>query len=349
MVRQFNIDGTHVHDDGDCYVIAEIGHNHQGKLEKAFELFRRAKDAGADAVKLQKRDNRGLFTRTMYHAPYDNPNSFGATYGEHREYLEFDEAQYRELMHLARELDITFFSTPFDIASADFLANLDMPAYKIASGDLRNTPLIEHVAKFGKPMIISTGGGDMDDVRRAHDAARRHTDELCIMQCTSAYPCAVEELNLRVIDSFAREFPNIVVGYSGHDNGIAMSVVAYMLGARVVEKHFTLDRSMKGTDHAFSLAPTGLQHLVRDLRRARIALGNGVKAIHESERSPLRKMGKMLVAARDLPEGHVLVANDVAIKSPADGLPPYELDGILGKRLGRAMLEDEPFSFDLLG
>ena len=147
--------GTHeIGDNARCYVIAEIGHNHQGNLERARELFREAKLAGADAVKLQKRDNRTLYTRAAYDKPYDNENSFGATYGEHREFLEFGAAEYKELQAYAAELGVDFFSTAFDLRSADFLADLDVPAYKIASGDLKSTPLLRHVAAMGKPHPI---------------------------------------------------------------------------------------------------------------------------------------------------------------------------------------------------
>ena len=147
--------GQHeIGDDSKCYVIAEIGHNHQGSVEKARELFREAKLAGAHAVKLQKRDNRGLYTRAAYHKPYDNENSFGSTYGEHREFLEFGVNEYLELQSYAAELGVDFFATAFDLASADFLHALDVPAYKVASGDLNSTPLLRHVASFGKPIFV---------------------------------------------------------------------------------------------------------------------------------------------------------------------------------------------------
>jgi N-acetylneuraminate synthase/sialic acid synthase len=151
-------------------VIAEIGHNHQGSLDKARELFREAKLAGAHAVKLQKRHNRGLYTRAAYEKPYDNENSFGATYGEHREFLEFGKEEYVALQAYAKELGVDFFATAFDMASADFLESLNVPAYKIASGDLKSLPLLKHVASFGKPMIVSTGGALLEDVQRAYDA-----------------------------------------------------------------------------------------------------------------------------------------------------------------------------------
>lgn len=345
MKRELVIDSQLISDNTDCYVIAEIGHNHQGDLEKAKLLFKAAKEAGANSVKLQKRDNRSLYTKKLYDSPYDNENSYGDTYGEHREYLEFNKEQYQELQAYAKELGITMFSTAFDFKSADFLADLDMPVYKIASGDLKNVPLLKYVASFNKPMIVSTGGATIDDVQRAYDAIMSVNQQLCLLQCTAAYPVPYEELNLRVITTFRERFPNIVIGLSDHDNGIAMAVAAFVLGARVVEKHFTINRAWKGTDHAFSLEPTGLRKLVRDLKRVPLALGNGVKNTYESEKKPLVKMGKKLVAARDLPAGHILTRDDIAIKSPGDGLPPYELEKILGLVLKEAITEDQDIAY----
>jgi N-acetylneuraminate synthase/sialic acid synthase len=339
------------HEVGDhtpCYVIAEIGHNHQGSLQKARELFREAKLAGAHAVKLQKRDNRGLYTRAAYNKPYDNENSFGATYGEHREFLEFGLKEYQELQQYARELDIDFFATAFDVASADFLEGLDVPAYKIASGDLKSTPLLQYVARFGRPIILSTGGALVEDVQRAYDAIMPINPQLAILQCTAGYPAAFEELDLRVVEQYRERFPGAVIGYSGHDNGIAMPVAAYVLGARMVEKHFTLNRAMKGTDHAFSLEPVGLRKMVRDLERTHKALGDGVKKIYDSEKAPIVKMGKSLVVARDLPSGHVLGPGDIVLKSPGGGIPPYELDKVLGRVTLKALYEDDFLSFEML-
>jgi sialic acid synthase len=341
--------GTHeIGDETQCYVIAEIGHNHQGSLEKARELFKEAKLAGAHAVKLQKRYNRGLYTRAAYNKPYDNENSYGATYGEHREFLEFEREQYTELKAYAKELGVDFFSTAFDIQSADFLQSLDMPAYKIASGDLKSTPLLKHVARMGKPMIVSTGGAEIDDVQRAYDAIMPINSQLSILQCTAGYPAATEELDLRVIETYRARFPQAVIGFSSHDNGIVMPVAAYMLGARIVEKHFTLNRAMKGTDHAFSLEPVGMRKMVRDLDRIFKAMGNGEKKIYESEKAPIIKMGKSLVVARDLPSGHVIAADDIVMKSPGGGIPPYELDNVLGMVTTKALHEDDFLSLDVL-
>jgi N-acetylneuraminate synthase/sialic acid synthase len=339
---ELEVDGKRIAHNAGAYVIAEIGHNHQGEVEKAKALVRAARECGADAVKLQKRDNATLYTRALYDAPYDNEHSFGRTYGEHREALELSAAEWLELREFSREEGITLFGTVFDEPSADFLHELDLPAFKIASGDLTNTPLLRHVAALGRPIFLSTGGGTMEDVERAVDTILPLNAQLCVMQCTAAYPCEVEELNLGVIESYRERFPDLVIGLSDHQSGIAMSLVGYMLGARVIEKHFTLNHAWKGSDHAFSLMPEGMRRLVRDLHRVPDAVGDGVKRPLASEARPLEKMGKKLVATRDLPIGHVLTADDLAARSPAGGgLPPYELDDLLGRRLTRPLTVDQ--------
>ena len=343
MSRSITINGKTIDDSTDAYVIAEIGHNHQGSVEKAKEMIQAAKMAGASAVKLQKRDNRALFTKEFFEKPYENENSFGATYGEHREALEFDKGQYQQVIDYSKEIGIDFFATAFDVPSVHFLAELDIPVYKVASGDLTTTPLIEEIAKVGKPMIISTGAATMEDVVRGYEAARKHNDQVAILQCTSGYPCTFEEMNLNVITTYREKFPEAVIGLSGHDNGIAMAVVAYVLGARILEKHFTLDRAMRGTDHAFSLEPMGMRRVVRDMQRTRVALGTGEKICFESELPAKKKMGKQLVATKDLSSGHTITAEDVTFKSPTGGLPPYELENLIGKTLSRDVAEDEPF------
>lgn len=346
MSRELTIGFTRIYDDGDCYVIAEIGHNHQGSVDKAKELFRAAKECGVNAVKLQKRNNRTVYTKAMYDSPYDNENSFGLTYGAHREALEFGRDEYVELQRYAEEIGVTFFATAFDFESADFLQSLDIPAYKIASGDLTNLPLLTHVARIGKPMIVSTGGGTDADVQRLYDAVMPINSRLCLLQCTASYPTEPSDMNLRVIATFRERYPDVVIGLSDHQNGIAMADVAYILGARVIEKHFTLNRAWKGTDHSYSLEPEGMRKLVRDLRRVRVALGSADKQPLAVEKKPLFKMGKKLVAARGLAAGHVLAAGDVAIKSPNDGLPPYQLHAVIGKTLRRDLAEDESIVFE---
>ena len=347
-MHSLTINKTELKDNGHSYIIAEIGNNHQGELSKAKEMFRVAKECGADAVKLQKRDNASLYTTALYNKPYDNPNSFGVTYGEHREFLEFNKVQYMELMAYAEELGIDMFATAFDIPSADFLEEVGVPAYKIASGDLTSIPLLEHVAKKGKPVILSTGGGRMADIQRAYDSIMPINRQLCLLQCTAAYPADPQDLNLNVITELKERFPDVVVGLSDHENGIAMAVAAYVLGARVIEKHFTLNHTWKGTDHAFSLEPAGFKKLVRDLRRVPLALGNGIKDVIELEREPIRKMSKAIYAARDLPEGRLITEDDVVFKSPGDGLPLYELHNVVGRVLAKGVREEEAILFDCL-
>lgn len=340
------IENVEISDSSDCFVIAEIGNNHQGSIEVCKNMFRVAKECGANAVKLQTRNNKALYTKAFYNKPYNSENAFGASYGLHREALEMSPEGYLELQKYAEELGIVFFSTAFDIPSADYLESIDMPAYKIASGDLRSIPLLKHVASFGKTMIVSTGGGTMEDVRRAYEAILPINKNLILLQCTAAYPCPYEMLDLRVIETYRKEFPGAVVGLSSHDNGIAMPVVAYTLGARVIEKHFTLDRAMRGTDHAFSLEPVGLRKLVRDLKRARAALGDGVKKVYPSEREPLVKMGKKLVTSRALPKGHVVQASDLTMKCPGDGLAPFYWDNVVGQQLLVDVEEEHSLSLD---
>jgi N-acetylneuraminate synthase/sialic acid synthase len=203
------------------------------------------------------------------------------------------------------------------------------------------------VAAFGKPMFLSTGGGTLEDIDRAVDAITAVNTQLCVLHCTASYPAEVEDLNLSVIATLRQRYPDFVIGLSDHHNGIAMAPVAFMLGARAFEKHFTLNHAWKGTDHAYSLMPDGMRRFVRDLHRVPAALGDGVKRRLPSEERPLEKMGKKLVAARDLPVGHVLAPGDLEARSPADGgLPPYELDGLLGATLLRPLALEEQIALE---
>lgn len=346
MTRELTIGNYTINDESDCYIIAEVGHNHQGSLEKAKEMFHKAKECGVNAVKLQKRDNRALYTRAMYDSPYDNENSYGETYGLHREALEFGHTEYLELKALAEELHLHFYATVFDFPSADFCAELDMPAYKFASADIINLPLLRYVARMGKPMIISTGGASVEDIRRAYETVEPINPLFCFLQCTANYPVEPEDMNLRVIPALRDAYPDKVIGLSDHQNGIAMAMVAYTLGARIIEKHFTLNRAWRGTDQAFSLEPPGMTRLVRDLKRARLAMGDGVKRMLPCEERPLKKMRKKIVAAHNLPAGHVLTEADLALKSPGDGLPPNEYDNLLGKTTRRVLFEEENITFE---
>ena len=346
--RELTIAGRTISDDTDAYVIAEIGHNHGGDLREAEELLRKAAEAGAHAAKLQKRDNKALFTAKMYNEPYTGRNSFGPTYGTHREALEFGWREYTHLAPLAAELGIDFISTAFDFPSVDFLVELDVPAIKMASADLTNTPLLTYAATTGKPLIVSTGGADMDEVRHACDTILSINPNLALLQCTAVYPAPPSNLNLSVIGTFRDEFPDVVIGFSGHDDGPELSWVAYALGARVIEKHFTLDRTRSGSDHHFSLEPSHMSELVAGLRRTREALGSPDKRALPEEAPALRKMGKKLVAARDLPAGHLLTEPDIAIKSPGDGLKPYLISEVVGRPLRNPLPADEDLHLDMV-
>jgi len=347
-VRSINLDGTLVSDDTPPFVIAEVGHNHQGNLEKALQLIRAAAESGATAVKLQKRNNKKLFTPEAYNELYNSENAFGSTYGLHRDFLEFGLEEYKQCIDESQKLGITFFATAFDFESADFLNELGMPIFKIASGDLRTLPLLKYIAKFNKPMIISTGGANFGNIDTAIKSIRKFHNEVVILQCTASYPAGFEQLNLNVIKKLREIYPENVIGYSGHENGVAIPVVAYTLGARVIEKHFTLNRTLKGTDHAFSLEPQGLQKMVRDLNRAAVALGDGVKRVYETELSPLRKMGKMIVASKNLSLGHVITEEDLEFRSPSNGLSPELYEEIIGKVIKSAVNQYAPIQYENL-
>ncbi len=323
-----------------CYVIAEIGHNHQGDLDVACKMIQVASACGVQAVKFQKRDNKSLYTKAQYNSPYDNENSYGDTYGEHREYLEFGREEYEILKRCAEENNVEFMATAFDFESVDFLEELGVTSYKTASGDVTNTPLLTHIAKLGKPMFVSTGAATVEEVRIAYETILAHNDRLCLLHCIAAYPPEYHDLNLRVIETYKKEFPEAIIGYSGHDNGILAAVIAYMLGAAVVEKHFTLNRAWKGTDHKFSLEPEGLRKQVRDLRRVDMALGDGNKLINKSEEISRKKMGKGIYSSRSLYAGNIIEIGDICFKSPGNGFPPYQVNEILGKKV-RFDLEEE--------
>jgi sialic acid synthase len=299
-MRSLTIGNTRIGDDQPCYVIAEIGHNHGGNVATACDMIRVAKACGACAVKLQKRANETLYSRAILDQPYENEHSFGKTYGEHRAVLEFSHAQYLQCQQAAAGAQVDFFATAFDEPSVDFLMTLGVPAIKIASGGLTDLPLLDYAARARVPIILSTGGGSFREIEIAVNTIARvpHSD-FAILHCTAAYPVRdFAELNLACIRTLRDLYPDVVIGWSGHDSGIAMSVMAYTLGARIIEKHFTINRANKGTDHAFSLEPSGLSKLCRDLARSREAMGDGRKRYLPSEVGPIAKMRR-----RSTPDG----------------------------------------------
>lgn len=292
-MRELTI-GTHrITDDSETLVVAEIGNNHQGSLDRCLQMIQVAAECGAHAVKLQKRDMRHWEAADpeSWHRVYNSEHSYGRTYGEHRAFLEFGKAEYRACQSFASDRGLLFFATAFDIPSLDFLVNLDVPAVKVASGSMTNYRLLEAIASCGVPAILSTGGCTIEDV----DAAVRIFDEAkrpAVLHCVSLYPCEAKDMNLRAIGVLRERYPEHVIGMSDHQSGIALAPVSVALGARIVEKHFCLRRTDKGTDQAFSLEPVGLRKLCRDIRRTHEALGTGVKVLLEGEKAALVKQGR---------------------------------------------------------
>jgi len=348
MPREIKIDNQIINDDSNCFVIAEIGNNHQGKLENAKKLITLAKQSGVSAVKFQKRDNINLFTEEMFNSPYTGAQSFGPTYGEHRMHLELNENDFKELIQYSKKEKITFFATPFDIKSAEFLYKLGTPAFKIASLDLNNLNLLKTVAEFKLPTIISTGAATLDQVKRTYEVISAINNQIAIMQCTSEYPAKAIHINLNVIKKYREEFPNAVIGYSGHDFGTSIPIAAFSMGARIIEKHFTNDKTLKGTDHQFSLTPNEMTSLVNEIYEVKLSLGDGEKIIYPEEQLSKFKMGKKLVASSTLNAGHVIKENDISIKSPGDGMSPFEIDMILGKKIKKRLTKDSSFTIENL-
>ena len=270
------------------FIVAEIGNNHNGDMEIAKQLIMKAKEAGVDAVKFQKRNIETVFPKELLDSPYTGPNSFGDTYREHKEFLELSEEQLCELKKLADTLDLIFFATPFDIESVDVLERVGIPLYKISSFDVTKLNLIEYICQKGKPLILSTGMSTLEEIDAAVELLRKYTDDFVLMQCTSAYPTDHEDLNLWVIQTLKNRY-NCLVGYSGHERGVAVSPGAGLSGACVIERHFTLDRTMKGPDHAASLEPPGMSLLIRRARNFYIALGSPEKRVLESELANRKK------------------------------------------------------------
>lgn len=292
-MRELTIAGRRIADDEPCYVIGEIGNNHGGQLDTAIALIDVAQRAGCSAVKFQVRDIAHLYSPALRAQPYENENSYGKTYGAHREALELSDLDLRRVFDAAHTIGITAFATPFDERSADRLYRLKPPAFKIHSGGLVDWPLLRHVAAFGIPVLVSTGAGTLEDIDRAVECLGDCPHAL--LHCTASYPLKPEDAHLNVIRTLRERYPNTVIGWSSHAPGITLSYVAYALGARIIEHHITLDRASKGTDHAFSLEPKGLAQLIEDLEKSRKALGDGVKRFLPCEVKPISKMRRWYV------------------------------------------------------
>ena len=326
------LDKKKVGENHPTYIIAEIGINHQGDLDTAKELIQKASEEGANAVKFQKRSIQRILTQEGLNAPYENPNSFGKTYGEHKTALELSKSDYAELFACANSHNVSFIASGWDEESVDFLDHLGVSFFKMASADLTNFPLLEHTAKKNKPIILSTGMSAIDTVKKAYDLINNYNNQIAILQCTSTYPTSFEEIHLNVIRSYKRLFPGVIIGYSGHELGIAVPSAAVAIGAKIIERHFTLDRTMKGGDHAASLEPLGFKKMVRDIRNIEKALGSSEKTVQKSEIKVFKKLGKSLVTLKDININTIITREMITTKGPGTGISPMELGSILGKK-----------------
>ena len=318
------------------FVIAEAGVNHNGDLKLARALIDVAVDAGADAVKFQTFHADLLATAHAPKAAYQ----LQTTAAEESQIdmlrrLELSTEDHRELQSYCQERGIIFLSTPFDEEAADFLDELGVAAFKISSGDLTNSPLLEHVAAKGKPVILSTGMSELAEVIEAvsvlHAAG---CESLILLHCVTDYPANPNEVNLRAMQTLRAAF-NLPVGFSDHTEGIDVALAAVALGACVIEKHFTLDRSLPGPDHRASLEPVELRQLVKSIRRIEAALGNGRKVPSQSEIETAKVARRSLVAGRDIAAGATLEREMIVLRRPGTGLPPATLATLVGRRTVR--------------
>ena len=268
-------------------VIAEIGINHQGNFDLMKEMMIAAKGCGVDYVKSQKREPKVCLTEEQYNKPYDSPHSFGKTYGEHKENLEMTMEQWEELFKFADDIGVKMFMSVFDNVSANKMNELGMDLFKIGSAEVTRLDLLEEVKSFNKPIILSTGMSTIEEIDKAVDVFKG--SDLTLMHCTSAYPCDETDVNLNIIPTLQKRY-NIPIGLSGHfrqGNG-AIESAAVALGSRWIERHFTLDRTMKGTDQSASLEPTGMMKVIKSIRSIERALGNNEKVVLDCEK-PIRE------------------------------------------------------------
>ena len=270
------------------FIIAEIGNNHNGNFELALELIKKAKECGVDAVKFQVKDIESSFSKELLDRPYENENSFGRTYREHKEALEFSKDELTKIYDYAKELEIICFSTPFDIKSVKLLEDLNNPIYKISSFHVTDLGLIEEICKTRKPIIMSSGMSTIDELDQAVNLIKKYTEDFVLLHCVSSYPTDDADLNFNVIPTLKNRY-NCIVGYSGHERGTVLCTSTILLGSRVIERHFTLDRYMKGPDHASSLESEGMSLVVKRAKRTFNALGTSDKRVLESELNGRKK------------------------------------------------------------
>ena len=318
-----------------CQIIAEAGVNHNGSPELAFRLVDAAVAAGAHIVKFQTFKADKLVTKDAPKAAYQKRN-MGGDAGQYAmlKALELDDAVFKELIGYCAKQRIGFLSTPFDADSARFLAEAGMPAFKVSSGDLTNLPFLRELAQYGLPMILSSGMAtlaELDDSVSALDRAGIGLEKLTLLHCTTEYPAPAAEVNLKAMLTIRAAYPGATTGYSDHTQGIHIPVAAAALGAEVLEKHFTLDRTMDGPDHKASLEPGELKAMVEQVRAVTEALGDGRKMPTASELPNRLVARKSIVAARDIKAGEIMTADNLTARRPGDGLSPMRWDEMIGQ------------------
>lgn len=328
-------------DDEPCFVIAEIGVNHNGSMRLAKELIEIAAGAGADAVKFQLRSMAEVYRKETLANPLQEGLGLQYILELLRE-VELSLDEYAELADFAKKQGVIFMCTPFDKTSVDRLEELGVPAYKTASADMTNPDLIEYIAGKGKPLLVSTGMSRLSEIDTAVGLLRRLAVPFALLHCNSTYPAPFEDLNLRFIGTMKERY-GVPVGYSGHERGISVSAAAVTIGASILERHFTKDRSMRGPDHAASLEPQGLAKLIRDIRQIELALGSPHRFLSQGEMMNRENLAKSLVAAKDIKSGEVITRDAIAVRSPGKGVSPQRIDDLVGKTAVRDIPEDSYF------
>lgn len=333
----------------DAFVIAEVGQNHQGDLDIAREYIKVFSQAGANAVKFQTRNNRYLFSSDAYEAPYNSENAFAETYGAHREKLELKPEWLPVLKADCEEHGVAFMSTPFDEPSLDLLIGVGVDIIKIASFDLGNLPLIDRIARAGRPVVISVGGGKAGQIRSSVNILVDYGVETAVLHCVSEYPCEYNKLGLDNIGVLAKEFPDCAIGSSDHFNGTLSGPVAYLKGARVFEKHVTLNRAWRGTDHSFALEAEGFRKFVRDIRRVRHMMPP--KPAEElGNEQVFKKLGKSLIALKPIKAGETIGLDSLSGRIfRTQFIPVRESNQVIGRVVTRDIEPGEPIQYSDLG
>jgi sialic acid synthase len=327
------------------FIIAEVGQNHQGDLATAREFIRTFAFEGADAVKFQTRNNKYLFSQDAYEAAYASENAFAETYGAHREHLELKPEWLPILKEDCIKHGVKFMSTPFDEPSLEILQQIDIDILKIASFDLGNLPLIHRIASLGKPVVMSVGGGNIDQIRSSVEVLLNHRNKVAILHCVSEYPCEYSRLGLDNIEVLIKEFPGCTIGSSDHFNGILSGPVAYLKGARVFEKHVTLNRASKGTDHSFALEPEGFRKFVRDIKRVRYMMSPKPADDLGNERV-FKKLGKSLIAYVDIQAGEKISLENLSGRIfGTQYIPVRESNQVIGSIAKKHIAKGEPIHY----